>query len=220
MKSTKNEAASSDLNTADATAAGIGKADPVPKVGAPRTPIDFVAAKLPHGTKIQPLPDVIKAAGPSAKEIAASKTYPSDFGAAAPAAETVATNVAFAAAWSAQYTLAENWFLYVKEQTQLAWAQANPQLDDLLPAFNYARSHNDAIGTKYPSTAKLFDARAQPSVKGAAVRASKKAAKKTSARTNKATAAPAAAPATESEAPAAPPPVPYATSTTAASAKN
>ncbi len=211
MKSTKNEAASSDLNTADATAAGIGKADPVPKVGAPRTPIDFVAAKLPHGTKIQPLPDVIKAAGPSAKEIAASKTYPSDFGAAAPAAETVATNVAFAAAWSAQYTLAENWFLYVKEQTQL---------DDLLPAFNYARSHNDAIGTKYPSTAKLFDARAQPSVKGAAVRASKKAAKKTSARTNKATAAPAAAPATESEAPAAPPPVPYATSTTAASAKN
>ena len=77
----------------------------------------------------------------------------------------------------------------MKEQTRLAWLQANPQLDDFAPAFTYARNHNDAIGTDYASTSKLFDARSAAAVKGAAVKASKKQAAKGAKNTGASTAA-------------------------------
>jgi hypothetical protein len=177
MRTTKKVFVSSHV-AAMTPAGGIGKADAVPSVGAPVTPKDFVPSKVVRGAKVQPPPDVIKAAPGAAKEIASSTTYASDFGSSAPDGATLATNIAFAAAWSAQYALAGSWLAYVKEQTRLAWLQANPQLDDLAPAFSYARTHNDAISTEYASTSKLFDARSQGAVKGAAVRASKKAAAK------------------------------------------
>jgi hypothetical protein len=175
MKTTKktDTGASSSANS-DVTT-GIGKADPVPTVGAPPAPEDYVKAKATPGAKIQPPNAVIKAAAGAAKELESSSSYVADFGSSAPDPKTLGTTLAFAAAWSSHYALAEAWFAYVKEQTRLAWLQANPQLDDLGPTFAYAREHNDTIGTQYASTAKLFDARREPSVKAAAVRASKKA---------------------------------------------
>jgi len=177
MKTTKKVLISKNASALAATE-GIGKADPVPKVGAPPTPKDYVASVAIRGARLQPPAGVIEAGPGAAKEIANSTTYVSDFGQSAPDASTLATNIAFAAAWSGQYTLADSWFGYVKEQTRLAWLQANPQLDDFGPAFAYALEHNAAIGTQYASTAKVFDARRQSAVKGAAVRASKKAAAK------------------------------------------
>jgi hypothetical protein len=177
MKTTKNVFISKNVATLSATQ-GIGKADPVPTTGAPATPTDFVPSKGARGARVQPPQGVIKAAAGAAKEIADSTTYAADFGSSAPAPATVAANIAFASAWSGQYMTAEAWYLYVKEQTRLAWLQANPQLDELGPVFAYARTHNDAIDTQYASTAKLFDARSEPAVKGAAVKASKKAASK------------------------------------------
>jgi hypothetical protein len=175
MKTTKKTPLSTQVQSL-VPAAGIGKADPVPALSAPAPPKDFVPSKARRGERVQPPATVVKAATGAATELSASVTYVTDFGAHAPDPQTLANNLAFAGAWSAEYTAAEAWFLYVKEQTRLAWLQANPLLDDFGPAFAYARSHNAAIDTQYASTAKVFAGRGEAAVKGAAVRASKRAA--------------------------------------------
>jgi hypothetical protein len=153
---------------------GLGKADPLPKVGAPDRPKDYVptAAK---GVRTQPADELITAAPAAAQELASSKTYTDDFGKNAPDPQALAENLAFAAAWSAEFDRTEQWYAYVKEQTRIAWSQANPKLDSLGPVFAYALEQEPNVRNQYPSTSKLYDVRREPAVKGAAVKASLRA---------------------------------------------
>jgi hypothetical protein len=224
MKSTKKVFLSTNAGAIDLTE-GIGKADAVPKVGAPATPKDFVPSKAKKGAKVQPSATILKAVSGASKELATSTTYLKDFGENAPDPATLATTIGFAGAWSGHYTLAEKWFLYVKEQTRLAWLQANPQLDDFGDVFLPILARNDQIGTRYASTAKLFDGRREPAVKGAAVKASKKAASEKAAKKAKGTPEATATQATQNGAddpPATAPatPVVSATPVNGAAAKN
>jgi hypothetical protein len=175
MKSTKKTVNVAHIQSL-IPAAGLGQADPIPAVGAPGTPKDFTPSTTKSRVRVQPAEDLVTAAPAAAKELASSTTYATDFTAKAPDPQTLATNLAFSAAWSAEYAKAEAWFEYVKEQTRIAWRQTNPQLDKLGGAFKYVRGEDTTITTQYPSTAKLYDVRREPAVKGAAVKASKKAA--------------------------------------------
>jgi hypothetical protein len=174
MKSTKKTFTAAHLATL--ISGGLGKVDPVPTTGAPAPPDDYVPSKLAKGKRAQPAAALVTAAAAAAPEIGGATTYVTDFGAKAPDQANLAANLAFAAGWSGEYTKAQNWFGYVKEQTTLAWLQTNPILDELGPVFAYARGRDASVSNEYPSTAKLYDVRREPAMKGVAVRASKKAA--------------------------------------------
>jgi hypothetical protein len=220
MSTKKTTTKSSNNATIRPSLTGAG-ADPIPAVGAPRTPPGFDAS-VPLGRGPTIKVGQTKAASLAAAELSASATYTQDFGTRVPEKSVIAKALVFAAGWSTEAGNAASWAKYAKLEQREAWSPALALMAALRPFFVLTTQQDSELAAKYPATAQYFEATRAPSKRAASTRKAKKRAAAPAAATAtspKGTAAAEQGTATAATAPAAVAPITPGTDSSARSSR-